>query len=529
MNETLSTVTAEDGRRVQLSFPVDLVVPGGLFRRVAARGVAERCDDHRLTVRADAALAPGTRVRLRFPLPEPLAPAFAGIRCEFPAEVVRTREPRSHRNGNCELFLRWERPLPELARGLVRGHRLRIGAILLMILAAMFWLRWMTAKYYWYDPLFYTYTLGIGAFFLSRFYLSSRHEPPQLKGLTPSVSVVIAVRNEEGAIARTVESCFAADYPEGRREVIVVDDGSTDATPRILREISERFPQLRVFTLPPSGKRYGMAKGVREATGEIVTFVDSDTLLHPTALRQIVAGFEDPSLGAVSGFTGVENAEVSVLTRLQELRYLISYDLLKASESLYGCVSCCPGCLSAYRRSYVLEVLDAWLGQTFLGAPATFGDDRSLTNYILRKHRVLYNPNALSTTLVPENWPQFLRQQVRWKKSWLRETLIASGFMWQKAPVAALSFFMAAACSLASPAMVLRAFWLEAAYDDTLFLHYVAGLVLLGLSLCLFVHWRKPRLPWLIGMLLVAYQVVLLGPQTYYAILTMRRNHWGTR
>ena len=117
--------------------------------------------------------------------------------------------------------------------------------------------------------------------------------------------MVISVRNDEEAIVRTVETCFATDYPDEKREVIVVNDGSTDATAQSLEKLKPRFPKLKVFTLPPSGKRHGMATGVRNASGELIVFVDSDTWLYPSALRQIVCGFEDPTLGAASGHTEV--------------------------------------------------------------------------------------------------------------------------------------------------------------------------------------------------------------------------------
>ena len=176
-----------------------------------------------------------------------------------------------------------------------------------------------------------------------------------------------------------------------------------------------------------------------------------------------------------------------------------------------------------------MEVLEPWLHQRFLGAPATFGDDRSLTNFIMRRYRVIYNPNAACTTLVPERWKKYLIQQVRWKKSWLRETLIAGSFMPAKNPLAALSCYIAALCSVLSPWMVGRAFYYGATDDPTLLLHYLLGLIILGLTISLYVYWRRPRLRWLLGVFIVAIQVVLMGPQTYYAFLTMRKNHWGTR
>jgi hyaluronan synthase len=326
-----------------------------------------------------------------------------------------------------------------------------------------------------------------------------------------------------------VEACFQTAYPAQKREVIVVDDGSSDGTPGKLRALRQKFPDLKTFTLKPSGKRHGMAQGVRNAHGDIVVFVDSDTFLMPDALRHIVCGFEDPTLGASAGYCDVENADTNVLTGLQEVRYYVSFRLLKSSESFFGCVTCCPGCLSAYRREYVMEVLEPWLKQTFLGAPATFGDDRSLTNFILRKYRVIYNDRAAASTMVPETWMQYMRQQVRWKKSWLRETLIAGRFMHKKHPFAAISFYSAAIFSLLSPIMVVRVILLELQGHGSVLLYYILGLALVGFLQSLYFLYRRPSPHWLLGMLWMASSLIITGPQTYYAMLTMRKNHWGTR
>src|SRR6185503_6194363 len=106
-------------------------------------------------------------------------------------------------------------------------------------------------------------------------------------------------------------------------------------------------------------------------------------------------------------------------------------------------VTCCSGCCSAYRKSYVDPILDEWRTQKFLGAQCTYGDDRSLTNFLLRQgYRTIYAPEALSQTIVPDTWSKFLKQQLRWKKSWTRESLIAAMFMWKRHPLAAISFFL---------------------------------------------------------------------------------------
>jgi hyaluronan synthase len=86
-------------------------------------------------------------------------------------------------------------------------------------------------------------------------------------------------------------------------------------------------------------------------------------------------------------------------------------------------VSCLPGCFSAYRRVCVLHVLDEWMNATVMGEHGNFADDRSLTNKILRDYKILYDDEALATTIAPENWRQYTRQQARWMRSYLREII----------------------------------------------------------------------------------------------------------
>ncbi|HEX4048708.1 MAG TPA: glycosyltransferase [Elusimicrobiota bacterium] len=515
--------------RVRDSFPVTLVDSSRWFGGRALAAVARDYDVEGACVASAQPLAPGTRVGVRLRLPKSLSDFFHGLPCELSARVAASRKRRAGEAGGHEIVLKWDKPLPQMIRGIVLSYQVKIGALIALVLASVVWFKWESLDYFWYTPFFYVYSMSLIAYLLSRFYISWFHRTPKLSGYTPSLSIVISVRNEEQAIGRTVETCHETDYPADLREIIVVNDGSTDGTPKVLGDLARRFPELKVFHLPPSGKRFAMAEGVRRARGEIIVFVDSDTFLFPDSLRHIVCGFEDPTLGASAGYTAVENADANALTGLQEVRYFVSFRLLKSSESLFGCVTCCPGCLSAYRRKYVLEFLDAWLHQTFLGAPATFGDDRSLTNFILRKYRVIYNDDAVASTLVPETWGRYMRQQVRWKKSWLRETLIASGFMYRKHPVAALSFYSAAAFSLLSPVMTIRVAYLECLGHDAIFMYYVLGLVMIGLLQSLYFLYKRPSPHWLLGMLWMASSLLITGPQTYYAIATMRKNHWGTR
>ena len=410
----------------------------------------------------------------------------------------------------------------------------RFAAIVIITLCALniFWLRWENLNYYWYRPLLNAYSIGVAGFILSRFVVALFYRAPRNRHIEPSVSIIITAFNEEDAIFRTIECCYDVDYPYRKLEVIAVDDGSSDATPQEMARAKARWRSLKTESFAANkGKREAMAAGARIATGEILVYVDSDSFLEKDALRKIVQGFADPEVAAVAGHTEVANTSTNALTRMQQVRYYVAFRVMKAAESVFGAVTCCPGCFSAYRRSAILEVLEPWLNQRFLGKPATFGDDRSLTNFLLRKYKVIYDSEAVATTIVPDRHRKFLKQQVRWKKSWLRECLIASGFMWKKHPLASIAFYAQTIFPIIAPLIMVRVFfWLPVVEQDVLSMAvYGFGVTLIGLIFSAYYLFYKADGAWLSGVNFTLYYMFVLIWQMPYAILTSRDNRWGTR
>lgn len=384
--------------------------------------------------------------------------------------------------------------------------------------------------YFWYEPLINLYSLLISFYILSRFVLSSFYRPPRDVGHLPSVTVIIACKNEEDSIGRTLDAVYQSDYPRDQMEVIAVNDGSTDGTHDAMERAKEDHPGLKVIHFAKNlGKRHGMAAGARIATGEILVYVDSDSFVGRETLRKLVQGFADPTVGAVCGHATVQNARKNLLTKMQEVRYFIAFRIVKAAESVFSAVTCCSGCLSAYRRKPVMEVLDTWLNQRFLGTEATFGDDRSLTNFMLRRYRVIYHSEAVCTTLVPENYRQFFRQQLRWKKSWIRESLVAGTFMWKRHPFVAFFFYVGVLFPVVSPLIAFQNLVLPFMGYGSLSILYIYGAMLMAAiySLCYLSRFRNGL--WVYGIFFTFFYMFVLVWQTYYALLTVRRNHWGTR
>jgi hyaluronan synthase len=387
------------------------------------------------------------------------------------------------------------------------------------------------------DPFFTVYGLTVCGYILSRFFLSLFYRPGKGRDSEhePTVAIVMPAFNEEDAIARSVRSLLDVDYPREKLEVIVVDDGSTDGTAaEIARVRAEAGGRVQLITFPENrGKRAAMAAGMRASTAEVLAFVDSDSVLEPAALRTLMQGFADPSVGAICGHADVLNTRESWLTRMQAVRYFVAFRVLKAAESLFDAVTCCSGCFAAYRRAAIMPHLDAWEHQRFLGRPATFGDDRSLTNYVLRDWKVRYEAAAVSHTIVPSTFHKFLVQQMRWKRSWARESLVVGGFIWRKHPVAGLSTYVSIVLPMLAPIVVARALaWRPLVEGAGTPFIYLLGIYVLALVYGLYYAIRTQRYDdtlWIYGVIFVFFYLVFLVWQTYWAVLTANRSSWGTR
>jgi hyaluronan synthase len=217
---------------------------------------------------------------------------------------------------------------------------------------------------------------------------------------------------------------------------------------------------------------------------------------------------------------------------MQAVRYFVAFKVIKAAESVFNAVTCCSGCFSAYRREAIVPHLEWWENQTFLGVESTFGDDRSLTNCVLRGWKVRYEANAVSLTAVPTTFRQFMKQQLRWKRSWTRESLIVATFLWRKHPVAALSTYVGMVLPLVAPVVAVRALlWQPLTGHAGLPFVYILGVYSMAIAYGLYYVIRQRRYDgiWIFGVVFVFFYLAFLLWQTYYAILTSRTASWGTR
>ncbi len=246
----------------------------------------------------------------------------------------------------------------------------------------------------------------------------------------PSVSLLVAAYNEQAYIHETIESILRQHYP-GQVEIIVIDDGSSDATADIVEEIIAATgcrPGLTLKLLrqsPNAGKAAALNLGLTQARHQVVVSLDADSLLYRNALANLVTTLVDgpPRTGAVAGTVLVRNSRDNILTRLQEWDYFLGIAVVKRIQSLYQGTLVAQGAFSAYRRE-ALEQAGGW--------QPTVGEDIVLTWGLHELgYRVSYAENAFVFTNVPESYGQFYRQRKRWARGLLEAFKRHPSLLWR--------------------------------------------------------------------------------------------------
>ncbi|MFQ6095046.1 MAG: glycosyltransferase [Candidatus Bathyarchaeia archaeon] len=430
----------------------------------------------------------------------------------------------------------------------IKTVHLVIVTILLTLFAVLF-----TWKIDIPGLLWSTISIAFTIFLICEFFLASFiYKPMGDKKFTPTVDVVVPVKNEAKIIYDTVKSVVDSKYPKGLLGVIVVNDGSTDGTKEVLERCVNDFG-IRVINFENNmGKRIAVAEGVKNSEAEIIVIKDSDTFLHPDAIYNGVQYFVDRRVGAVCGHGLVMNKEQNMLTKMQDCWYDGMFTIFKATESVFGMVTCCSGLLSFYRRRAIKEMIDGWASERFLGVPVKVGDDRALTNIVLKPkllhaadaddrlltsevakkgEKVVYAQESLGYTVVPSSINDFLRQQIRWKKGYLRGNLLASKAMWRKHPIGASLYYLHFFLTLVTPAVVARVLFLAATGDLIFFTIFLLGLVYLASLYG--VHYASRGGGVKSWLYRIPFQVIycfLIAPfLTIYAWLTLRNQDWMTR
>lgn len=275
------------------------------------------------------------------------------------------------------------------------------------------------------------FRLGFLAYITRLFF---RYKP--VKSVTdaelPSCTVIVPAYNEGQLVYSTLMSLIESTYPAEKLQVIAIDDGSQDDTWDWMKKAKEELgDRVSIFQQPTNqGKRHALYRGFNLATGEVFVTVDSDSIVEKDTLRNLVSPFvSDEKCGAVAGNVRVLNNEKAIIPRMLNVSFVFSFEFIRSAQSVLGSVLCTPGALAAYRNKAVMNCLPEWINQTFMGQATDIGEDRAMTNMILKQgYHVLFQRNAYVLTNIPEKFSSLHKMFTRWERSNVRENLMMSKF-----------------------------------------------------------------------------------------------------
>ena len=360
---------------------------------------------------------------------------------------------------------------------------------------------------------------------------------PEEKVDWPFVSVIMPALNEEELVGKSIDSIFSCNYPHEKLEVICINDGSTDLTYLYMMRAKLKYrDRLKVINFRQNlGKRKALYSGLKKSRGEIIVTVDTDSKIGRSAIRNLVIPLiKDEKTGAVAGRVAVLNEKQNFLTRMLSIRYSISFNFGRAYQSVYGAVFCCPGALTAYRKTILKGFIQEWVNQKFLNIPCTYGEDRALTTQILKAgYMTRFQSNALVYTKAPSKFVQMNKMYLRWTRSYIRESILFSRFMFSKYRkkhriLPLLDFFflnMLHPFHMFSFGIVIYSFFIHPLF----ILRHFAFLVISSFLLSLYYLRTNRSLSFLYGIPYAMITALCLWWLVPFAALTMKNQSWLTR
>jgi hyaluronan synthase len=282
--------------------------------------------------------------------------------------------------------------------------------------------------------LFMGFFVYVWLLWLAKAIAARRYRPWTGPARKLTTTVIVPVFNEPERVFRRSLASVCANSPT---ELIVVVDGGDGEVATVAADYADR-----VLRIPKSGKRAAIAAGLdaSNSTTDVVLVLDSDTVWEPNALIELCRPFDDPRVGGVTPRQAIFDVGTNPVRRFANWLEDLRYHLTVPAQSVFGQVGCLAGRTIAYRRVAFEPAVERLVRQSVLGVPLHVGDDRVLTNELLRAGwRTVYQSTALVTTDAPSEWTTFWKQQLRWARSSQRETFLSLRWLWKK-PVAFLSF-----------------------------------------------------------------------------------------
>jgi cellulose synthase/poly-beta-1,6-N-acetylglucosamine synthase-like glycosyltransferase len=244
----------------------------------------------------------------------------------------------------------------------------------------------------------------------------------------PSCSILIPAHNEEKVIGATIQSMLNLEYPANKLQIIVINDGSTDGTKRIIERYAARDSRVRLFDIPRGkggkGKSRALNLGLKKAKGDIIAIYDADNTPDKDSLHYLVAQLlTHKELAAVIGKFRTVNKGVSLLTRFINIETLSFQSMLQAGRWQMHNISTLPG-TNFVIWSRIVKELGGWDEEALT-------EDSELSIRIYEHgYKIKYIPYAITYEQEPQRWNVWIRQRMRWVRG---NNYVAKKF-WKEIP-----------------------------------------------------------------------------------------------
>jgi len=242
-------------------------------------------------------------------------------------------------------------------------------------------------------------------------FLFTQKSTPKLKRL-PKITFGIPVWNEEKTVVRTIQSLLEADYPSHLKEIIVVNDGSTDGTRKVVEKFVKAHPEVVLINKENGGKASAVNDAIDRATGEFFAQIDADSRIEPNALKQVIPHFADKKVGAVISRIRVDEPK-NFFQRMQRFEYVMS-SMTRFIMNNFGTLTITHGALSTFRTSTLRKV------GGFVRDKENITEDFEIALRLRKNgYAIVMEPNAISYTHVPSTLRTIWRQRIRWSRGYI--------------------------------------------------------------------------------------------------------------
>jgi cellulose synthase/poly-beta-1,6-N-acetylglucosamine synthase-like glycosyltransferase len=228
----------------------------------------------------------------------------------------------------------------------------------------------------------------------------------------PTCSILIPAHNEAKVIGKTIESMMKMEYPEGKLQIIVINDGSTDETKEIIEHYSAIDPRVELYDIPKGeggkGKSRTLNIGIRAAKGEVIAIYDADNTPDKHALRYLVAQLiQNKELGAVLGKFRTVNKNRNLLTKFINIETLSFQSMLQAGRWQMHNIATLPG-TNFVMWNWLIKQLNGWDEEALT-------EDSELSIRIYQEgYKIKFIPYAITYEQEPESWRVWIKQRMRW-------------------------------------------------------------------------------------------------------------------